>query len=95
MNRAVWKYVLPIHDWPSLAMPEGARVVAVAEQGEALCLWADVDTDAPLCVRQFRLAGTGHPLGPVGDHLGTVLLMGGRLVLHLYDIPSPPKESLK
>ncbi len=37
-HRRVWKFAVPIEDWPVIAMPKGAKVLAVAEQGDNLYL---------------------------------------------------------
>lgn len=87
MNAAhvrVFKYRLPIQDFVRLDLPEGAEFVLLAEQHGQLCVWYRVDTLQPPAQRVLRIAGTGHPCA-VGEHLGSVLLHGGDLVLHVFD----------
>jgi hypothetical protein len=86
--RAVWKYTLPMaSDEADILMPIGAEVLAVGNQGNNLCLWARVDPEAELETRRFRVRGTGLP-GAEGEHVGTVLLYNGALVLHVFEAAS-------
>lgn len=75
----VYKYQFDMGDWVSLYMPQGAEVLCVQVQSGTPCLWARVDADAPLKIRHFRIAGTGHDLG---SNVGrcTFQLIGGSLV---------------
>ncbi len=86
--KAIYKYELPIQDEVDIPMPRGAQVlVSAAVQHDALCVWAVVDTGIDESEnRRFYIHGTGHPLnGNEGRHLGTVLLHGGTLVLHVFE----------
>jgi hypothetical protein len=85
VNRAIWKFNLPISDTSIAVMPEHALPLSVAEQDGALYLWAEVNTDAPFSPREFKVRGTGHPLhGNEGKYIGTVVMKNG-LVWHVYD----------
>lgn len=85
VSRAIWKYVLDIGDTVVVGMPEHAIPLSVAEQHGALCLWAEVDPDAPVAPREFHVRGTGHSLrGNEGKYIGTVVMEYG-LVWHVYD----------
>lgn len=85
MNRSVWKFPVAIGDTVTVLMPEHAIPLAVAEQNTILCMWAEVDVDAPLRPREFHIRGTGHPLrGNEGKYIGTVV-MWNNLVWHVYD----------
>lgn len=89
MNESVLKYPLPLKDRTSVWLPVGATILSIQEQHGQVCLWARVDPAAPQELRMFRVAGTGHVLGPcVGKHVGTVMLDGGRLVLHIFEVTS-------
>jgi hypothetical protein len=70
----VFKYRLAFEDVVEIDLPRGAEALYVAVQHGHLCLWARVNETAPLVRRRFRVAGTGHPLGEVGRHLGSVML---------------------
>lgn len=82
----VHKYSVPFDDNFSINMPTGAEVLTFQLQGGGACVWAKVDTNAPKTARNFRLAGTGHPLPIDKDmkYVGTVQL--NFLVLHLFEI---------
>ena len=86
MTKTVWKFEFAAQDDTLIEMPEGAVVLTVAVQFGLPCLWALVDPEAPKVRRRFRLAGTGHPLGPeVGAYVGSFQLSRGHLVFHLFE----------
>lgn len=81
----VYKYPLPLGDWVSVYMPEGAEPLCVQVQHGQPCLWARATIGAPPIVHHFRIAGTGHDLGSnVGKHVGSFQLEGGALVFHVF-----------
>jgi hypothetical protein len=85
----VWKYPLRITDTQPVNMPEGAQILSVQFQGEALCLWALVDTHKPQTQRIIRIIGTGNPIVEYGTapviFIGTVQQFGGQLVWHVFE----------
>ncbi len=86
--KSVWKFELPITDRFSIPMPVGARLLNVETQNEQPCLWALVDPAAEKEGRQFRLAGTGHPINNPDElsYVGTCMMRGGGLVWHLFEV---------
>lgn len=86
MAKAIWKYQVEVTDRQSVNMPAGAKILFVGVQYQAVCLWAEVDPDAPVRPRSVRIFGTGHlmPDEP-GSYIGTFMLDGGALVFHAYD----------
>lgn len=79
----IWKYSIPIDDFIAVSMPEGAQVLTVQMQRDTPCIWALVDTEAPLVTCMFRLFGTGNPIsGDAGEYVGTFQMLG--LVFHLF-----------
>lgn len=85
-EKVVWKWSIPVEPEFSLAMPAGARVLAVQVQGDRPCIWALVDESAPREARMFRILGTGHGFaGDPGSHVGTFQQADGALVWHLFD----------
>jgi hypothetical protein len=68
----------------SIDLPTGARVLTVQSQRDSEAfIWAQVDPDAPMKPRRFRLAGTGHPIADP-DHwayIGSFQLRAGRVGL--------------
>ncbi len=86
-DQTVWKFAIPIGDEFSLTMPGGAKILTVQTQFDQPFIWALLDPSAPIEMRHFRLAGTGHPVS-AGDrlkHVGTFQLRGGELVFHLFE----------
>ena len=66
--KTIYKYTL---DEP-VRMPKGSTVVQVGIQDGLYCVWATVDTDAPVEERQFVVVGTGRELTANMHHVGTV-----------------------
>lgn len=87
MPRTIWKFTLAPTDEQTIDIPSGARLIAAREQGDDVCVWAEVDPGAPTDPRTFRVAGTGHPLPdrPM-THVGTAMPHGGDLVFHVYEL---------
>ena len=90
----IWKFPLPQVHSNEVAMPRGAEVISVAEQGGQLVLWAAVCPDNEFEIRTFVVAMTGIDLPEGRDrvHVGTVLLHDGRLVLHVLELSAEPPE---
>jgi hypothetical protein len=82
--KTIYKYSLALNDWVSIYMPQGAKPLHVEMQNGTPQLWAQVDTEEPLVSHSFRIAGTGHKLGEVGQHIGSFMLNGGALVFHVF-----------
>ncbi len=60
--KKIWKFTLPVTMYPIVSMPKGARVLSVDVQHGDVQAWALVDPQAPKELREFRMAGTGHPI---------------------------------
>jgi hypothetical protein len=88
MTKTIWKYVL-IPEKLTISIPEGATVLTAREQGNEICIWAEVYTEKPLETRTFEIYGTGHNLstgmGIDRQYIGTAVLHGGSLILHVYE----------
>ena len=86
----VFKYSVKVGaDLVSLEMPKGAQLLSFQCQDEQPCLWALVDPAAEKETRNFRFAGTGHPIEEELSSLkfiGTAQMMGGCLIWHLFEI---------
>lgn len=84
-----------IHKFPlfvnklDIEMPKGARILTAREQHDTICVWAEVDTAQQTERRRFEVFGTGHPMredmGISREYIGTAILEGGALVLHVYE----------
>ena len=85
MSRVVWKYPLFATDVQPVNIPAGGQILHVAEQHGSLALWALVDPSAATESRLIAICGTGQPAPAAGQHIGTVLLHGGTLVLHVFE----------
>jgi hypothetical protein len=88
--KTIWKTAFDFDsDEVTVMLPVGAKVLAVHEQHGLPCVWFLVDTDAPKQDRTFWFVGTGQEI-PEGasEYVGTVLLDGGRFVLHVFEHPS-------
>lgn len=84
--KTIYKYEVPVTSGVTVQLPEGARLLCVQMQHGNPCLWAQVDSDAPLETRSFCWYGTGHQLPHVpGQYVGTVQLNNGALVFHLFE----------
>lgn len=81
----IYKYPINSTDQQDILLPEGAGILTAQVQQGQVCLWARVDPSAVLTQRKIRVAGTGHPVGSGWAYLGTVQLMGGGLVLHIFE----------
>jgi hypothetical protein len=89
MSKSVWKFKVEESMGPwapqTIQMPAGAKPVAVGLEPstEVTCVWALVDTEAPLQDYTFLFIGTGGELPKApGDtdweHVGTAGLDGGQ-----------------
>jgi len=93
--RQIWKYILDsatllTHDFLTYNVPKNGIILHVDEQFDEICVWVEVDPDAPKEQRHFKVYGTGH-LIPDHDivnrrYLGSVKLMKGALVFHVFEI---------
>jgi len=84
----IFKYPIPMNDYFDLWIPIGGKILTVQKQGENPCIWVLVNPKADLKKRQFRLAGTGHPIEDMIGmvYIGTFQLSGGAFVGHLFEI---------
>jgi hypothetical protein len=53
-GRTIFKYQMPVLEEFSMSLPQGAKVIRVADQGGMFWLWAEIRTDVPDEVRHFR-----------------------------------------
>lgn len=68
-----------------VALPLGARILAVQYQGAELMLWAQVDPSAPVVNRAFRFFWTGRDIDADGfEHVATVQDPLAGLVWHVF-----------
>lgn len=85
----VFKFNLASVDVQTVSMPADAELLHVAVQRGDIALWALCDDEAVYVDRNFVMFGTGHDIqeGLEYEFVGTVLLCGGDLVLHIFEMP--------
>jgi hypothetical protein len=86
---SVFKYEVPIEDRFKLMLPKHAKILSFQAQHERPQIWALVDPEEEAMEREFRLAGTGHPIDERDVNLyyiGTCQMRDGGLVWHLFEI---------
>ncbi|EPW3423916.1 DUF7352 domain-containing protein [Klebsiella pneumoniae] len=59
--QTIWKYVFDETE-TTFNMPSGATILCVGAQEDDVCLWALVDTEAPVEPWRFVMVGTGQKL---------------------------------
>lgn len=85
--QTIHKKVLEMTSQQSVSLPVAAKIISVGNQNENLCLWYITNTqieDSETVV--VHIIGTGRELKidkPV-KFIGTVLMMGGQLVWHVF-----------
>lgn len=60
--KTIYKYRLPFMEVAKVEMPADAKILRVDGVDGALWLWAIVDTESPLVVREFHLFKTGSEM---------------------------------
>jgi len=81
----IWKSILEPVGLQEIDVPMGSEFLCTHTQNEMLCVWYKCDPTAPKEQRRVAIVGTGHSAETEGaDYLGSCLLMGGRLVLHVF-----------
>ncbi len=92
--RKIFKYKLFAAG--GVLIPQGAEILSVQMQRGQPVFWALVDTDAPLVIRSFFVIGTGREetTATKADHIGTLQLEGGNLVLHVFEGQEKPGGEL-
>ncbi len=74
-KEVIFKYeIVPrAGDTTELSLPEGAKYRHVAMQGHMICLWVQFNPTAPRQIEHvFKIVGTGHPIDPAWEYVGTV-----------------------
>lgn len=85
--KTIWKYPVAVVDVQTIGMPLGAEILTIQDQKGTPCIWALVDSDAPLADREIRIAGTGHKINKsIKQYIGSFQLGGGDLVFHVFEI---------
>lgn len=83
MYHEIWKFPLKVYDEFEIEAPDPIFPLSIQVQGEAICLWAIVNPDAPKVKKKIFCFGTGHTLSIKNKtHIGTV--QQGRMVWHFF-----------
>lgn len=84
--KTIYKYALFIVDEQMVALPEGAHIMSVVEQGDKPVLYARCDPTMPVKHVKVWVIGTGHECSHVEGHgfAGTVAIMDGALMFHVF-----------
>lgn len=84
-ERVIWKNTLKWTDRQTIEIPEGASFLSAHKQYRDPCIWYSCDPQAPKVACLITMVGTGHPVpDDAGLFIGTVLLVNGDLVLHVF-----------
>lgn len=61
--KTIYKYALPLHTVNELLLPAGAKILhAGLDPYLKACIWAEVETTAPIEKRKVYVFGTGQEL---------------------------------
>jgi hypothetical protein len=85
----VFKYDVPIADSFKLTLPKHAKVLSFQAQRDRPQIWALVDPEEATMEREYRLAGTGHPIEDRENdlhYIGSCQIKDGFLVWHLFEV---------
>lgn len=83
----IYKYTLSATDHQPLPLPVGSKILSVANQYDNMVLYAIVTESETQDMYDIMVKGTAHDLPDnVNDYqfLGTVKLMGGKLMFHVF-----------
>ena len=87
--QTIYKYLLNTGS-TVVPVPKGGVVLSAQEQFGDVCVWVVVDTDREFEDRHFEVFGTGHFMSEgERDFIGTVQLMGGSLIFHVFEKALP------
>lgn len=86
MSLTIWKVVLNSALRQDISVPEGAQLLTAREQGDGLCVWFKCDPARLSTKRRIAIVGTGHPVPEDSHYVGTGVLQGGALVLHVFEL---------
>ena len=89
--RVIWKVELPllptsVHSMMIIGIPTLAPPVHASRDFDTgvMCLWFEVDPQAPARQRKFVWVGPGQPVPEFGNHRATVVETP--FVWHLYEV---------
>lgn len=85
--KTIWKFPLEAKVMQRVFMPSGAQILNVREQGNTICLWAEVQTENKTEERVIEVFPTGSSIqtGVARSYLGSAHINNGELVFHVYE----------
>lgn len=93
MNTTVWKFVLKPIGIQTIQLPKDSRILHVAQQYNEVYLWAmftyeDHEDEIEYQPRRIRIYGTCDDIPGITsqEHIATVILNEGDLVLHVFEV---------
>jgi len=95
MTKKIYKYTIeePDHGLTiSISMRRNCQVLSAQYQPatETLCIWAVVDTEEPVELKTFFIAGTGLPIPDIQNgslcFIATVQAPKGNFVWHVFEV---------
>ena len=88
----IWKYPLDLlSDNIELEIPSPAKSISFQIQYGKPTLWCLVNPDMDTVKKKFRMAGTGYTIDDKLEdlkHIGTVQILNGNLIYHLFEVVS-------
>lgn len=89
-KEVIWKYEIEINDDYVIDIPANGEILHLGTQGEQIYIWVKVNPYNKGVKRHFKSVGTGHPVESDEEsnlsYIGTVQLMNGSFVLHIFEI---------
>lgn len=85
--KTIYKYELePINDINAVNLPMDSVILSTNTQGNGIFIWAEVESTNLHIDRYFTVIPTGGNIPMWSEFIGTVMLNGGSLVFHVYEI---------
>ncbi len=88
--KAVWKSKVVLEDIQEIEMPVGSEILKFHQQGnrfdDDVSLWYLCETENPKEKRTFALVATGVEVLEGYKYIGTIWMMNGNFVLHLFEV---------
>jgi hypothetical protein len=89
--KSIWKYTLEVKEKQSVGMPFGSKILSAESQGNAIFLYALVDTEevTEYIKNSYEILvyGTGHEMiNDISNYnfLNTVKMDSGSLMFHVF-----------
>lgn len=87
MPEVIWKKELKIDTVQKVKLPFGSKILIAREQYNTPCIWFICNPAASVEDREIYICGTGHVFTETDSkkYLGTAMIDGGTLVLHIFE----------